>query len=200
MTVRTDPEGNETAALFDLVELQGAHVLEIGAGDGRLTLRYAHRAARVTAIEPFEASFTRANDRLLEEVRSQPGVSRAGLIRLLPLAAPIGDWGLTIENYQPPPGVGTPGDWQIASEDGIEALGERIVRGRGLAADDTAGRDNVALINEAMASKYWAGEDAIGRRFRMGGPERPWSTVVCIGANARQHGSSAAINPQFYRA
>jgi 2-polyprenyl-3-methyl-5-hydroxy-6-metoxy-1,4-benzoquinol methylase len=67
VTVRTDPEGNETDALFDLVELGGAHVLEIGAGDGRLTWRYAHRAARVTAVEPFEASIARANERLHEK-------------------------------------------------------------------------------------------------------------------------------------
>ena len=67
MTVRTDPEGNETDALFDLVDLEGAHVLEIGSGDGRLTWRYAHRAARVTGVEPFEASMARANERLREK-------------------------------------------------------------------------------------------------------------------------------------
>jgi 2-polyprenyl-3-methyl-5-hydroxy-6-metoxy-1,4-benzoquinol methylase len=67
VTVRTDPEGNETRALFGLVELAGAHVLEIGAGDGRLTQRYAHRASRVTAVEPFEASVARANESLREK-------------------------------------------------------------------------------------------------------------------------------------
>jgi cyclopropane fatty-acyl-phospholipid synthase-like methyltransferase len=41
MTVRIDPEGNETDALFALVELEGQEVLEIGCGDGRLTWRYA---------------------------------------------------------------------------------------------------------------------------------------------------------------
>ncbi len=64
MTVRIDPEGNETDALFDLVELEGRNVLEIGCGDGRLTWRYADRAARVTAIEPFEDSIARAKERL----------------------------------------------------------------------------------------------------------------------------------------
>ena len=64
VTVRTDPEGNETDVLFDFIDLTGAHVLEIGAGDGRLTWRYAHRAARVTAIEPFEGSVARASERL----------------------------------------------------------------------------------------------------------------------------------------
>jgi tRNA G46 methylase TrmB len=35
LTVATDPEGNETKTLFDLVDLDGAEVLEIGCGDGR---------------------------------------------------------------------------------------------------------------------------------------------------------------------
>jgi len=52
-------------------------------------------------------------------------LEEVGCATVMPLAAPIGDWGLTIENYQPPPGTSTPGDWQIASEGGIEALGER---------------------------------------------------------------------------
>jgi cyclopropane fatty-acyl-phospholipid synthase-like methyltransferase len=66
MTVRIDPEGNETAALFDLVDLEGREVLEIGCGDGRLTWRYADRVAHVTAIEPFEDAYARANSRLSE--------------------------------------------------------------------------------------------------------------------------------------
>ena len=66
MSVRTDPEGNETKALFALVDLEGAEVLEIGCGDGRLTWRYAERAAHVTAIEPFGGSIDRAKERLRE--------------------------------------------------------------------------------------------------------------------------------------
>jgi len=64
MTIRIDPEGNETDALFDLVELEGREVLEIGCGDGRLTWRYADRAAHVTAIEPFEDAIARGRERL----------------------------------------------------------------------------------------------------------------------------------------
>ena len=66
MTVRIDPEGNETDALFALVDLEGLDVLEIGCGDGRLTRRYADRAAHVTAIEPFESAIVRAQNWLSE--------------------------------------------------------------------------------------------------------------------------------------
>jgi putative ABC transport system permease protein len=164
--------------------------------DGVLTMRLALPAVQYDTPEKVIGFY----DRLLADVRALPGVDRAGLIRLLPLAAPIGDWGLAIENYQPPPGVSTPGDWQVATEDGIEALGERLVRGRPLSADDTAARDSVALVNEAMAAKYWPGQDAVGRRFRMGGPDRPWITVVGIVGNVRHNGVTSEIKPKFYRA
>jgi 2-polyprenyl-3-methyl-5-hydroxy-6-metoxy-1,4-benzoquinol methylase len=53
MAVIIDPENNETSALFDLVDFTGRRVLEIGCGNGRLTWRYAHKAAHVTAIDPY---------------------------------------------------------------------------------------------------------------------------------------------------
>jgi len=63
LTIRIDPEGDETEALFDLVELAGLEVLEIGCGDGRLTERYADRAGHITAIDPFESAIERAKER-----------------------------------------------------------------------------------------------------------------------------------------
>lgn len=60
MSVELDPEGHEVEALFDLVDLGGKEVLEIGCGDGRLTWRYAVRAAHVTAIDPFADAIDRA--------------------------------------------------------------------------------------------------------------------------------------------
>lgn len=53
MAIREDPEAHEVSALSRLVpSFAGLHVLEIGAGDGRLTRRYASTAASVIAIDP----------------------------------------------------------------------------------------------------------------------------------------------------
>jgi len=60
MTIRVDSESNEPRALFALADFNGQRVLEIGCGDGRLTWRFADRAAHVTAIDPFEGSIARA--------------------------------------------------------------------------------------------------------------------------------------------
>ena len=71
MTIRTDPENNEPRALFELANFRDKDVLEIGCGDGRLTWRYADRAAHVTAIDPFEGSITRAKENMAEELKSR---------------------------------------------------------------------------------------------------------------------------------
>jgi predicted permease len=147
-----------------------------------------------------EASDTTAFfDRLLDRVRALPGVERAGLVRSLPLAHQIGDWGLVVEGYTPPPGVNAKGDWQIASPGYFDAMGERLVRGRVFDQRDVEEAQQVAVINETMARTYWPGEDPIGRRFRQGGPTRPWVTIVGIVADVRHNGVTEIIKEKFYR-
>ena len=71
MSIRVDPENNEPRALFGLADFNGKHILEIGCGDGRLTWRYADKAVKVTAIDPFERSIKRAKESTPEELRSR---------------------------------------------------------------------------------------------------------------------------------
>ena len=47
-----DPEGAHLAALRRLGDFQGQRVLELGCGDGRLTLGIAKDAAQVLAFDP----------------------------------------------------------------------------------------------------------------------------------------------------
>ena len=71
MTIRIDPENNEIRALFDFADLDGRDVLEIGAGDTRLTRRYAGRVRRVAAVEPFAPAIARARETLPDELASR---------------------------------------------------------------------------------------------------------------------------------
>ena len=53
MTIRIDPEENELRALRKSgVDWKNKRVLEIGCGDGRLTLRLARLGANIQAIDP----------------------------------------------------------------------------------------------------------------------------------------------------
>jgi 2-polyprenyl-3-methyl-5-hydroxy-6-metoxy-1,4-benzoquinol methylase len=64
MAIQVDPENNEIRALFDMASFSGQHVLEIGCGDGRLTWRYADKAAHVTAIDPVAKQIALAREHL----------------------------------------------------------------------------------------------------------------------------------------
>ena len=71
---REYPDPHDEIALIERrVRLRGKDVLEIGCGNGRLTLAYADRARRVLALEPNVALVARARSRArragLEHVR-----------------------------------------------------------------------------------------------------------------------------------
>jgi ubiquinone/menaquinone biosynthesis C-methylase UbiE len=55
-----DLYGDETAALAEIVDLVGKRVLEVGAGEGRLTWRFAAETRDVLAIDPDEERIAQA--------------------------------------------------------------------------------------------------------------------------------------------
>jgi len=66
MGVSLDPEQNETHALLQILgDLSGKRVLEIGCGDGRMTGRYAEKAAQVIGIDP-------DGDKISQAIRTAP--------------------------------------------------------------------------------------------------------------------------------
>jgi putative ABC transport system permease protein len=136
---------------------------------------------------------------LMDRLQQLPGVRTAGAARSLPLASPIGDFGLMVDGYLPPPGTNAKGDWQIVTDGYLDAMGERLVRGRGIERTDGTDTMLVGLVNEEMARRYWAGRDPIGGRFRIGmDPRRPWVTVVGIVADVRHNGITEPIKEKFY--
>jgi putative ABC transport system permease protein len=171
----------------------------------RIDLGFQPENVLTLQLRPPEASYAKPEAvvafyrALLERVRGLPGVRAAGLVRSLPLAASIGDWGLDVEGFVESPGHNAKGDWQVVSDGAFEALGERLLRGRTLQPSDTAEALPVALVNETLARTYWPGEDPIGKRMRMGSNEtRPWMTVVGMVKDERHNGVTATIKEKFF--
>jgi ubiquinone/menaquinone biosynthesis C-methylase UbiE len=63
-----DPEGAHLAALRRLGDFAGRRVLEMGCGEGRLTLGIATDAAHVFAFDPDADAIGRASDALPDEL------------------------------------------------------------------------------------------------------------------------------------
>src|SRR5262249_23176663 len=75
-------------------------------------------------------------DDVERRVASLPGVKHVAAVRLLPLAPDVGDWGLSVDGYTPPPNQGTPGDWQIVTPGYFETMGLTLREGRTFTASD----------------------------------------------------------------
>jgi ubiquinone/menaquinone biosynthesis C-methylase UbiE len=63
-----DPEGAHLAALRRLGDFSGRRVLEMGCGDGRLTLGIAREAGSVVAFDPDADAIARARRAVPEEL------------------------------------------------------------------------------------------------------------------------------------
>jgi ubiquinone/menaquinone biosynthesis C-methylase UbiE len=66
-----DPEGAHLRVLRSLADFRDARVLEIGAGEGRLTTGFAADAASVLAIDPNAESIAEAQRTVAEDHREK---------------------------------------------------------------------------------------------------------------------------------
>jgi putative ABC transport system permease protein len=82
----------------------------------------------------------------------------------------------------------------------FETVGTPILRGRTFSAADSANAPKVAIINDMMARRLWPGQDAVGRRFKLGPPDAnsPWFTVVGLVGDMRRQGPEHEPIPQMF--
>ncbi|HVE77723.1 MAG TPA: ABC transporter permease [Gemmatimonadaceae bacterium] len=141
---------------------------------------------------------------LQRRVTALPGVVSAGLIREMPFANDIGDWGVRIVGRSLGPGhqqMG-PADWQVATPGYFEAMGIPLRRGRYLDASDVEQGLQTVVINEKMAATFWPNEDPIGRQIVLGGggggPDSLPRTVVGIVADVKHRGLDSEAKTQMF--
>ena len=160
-----------------------------------LTMRLSLPAARYDTPEKV-VDYYRG---LVERVRAVPGVQHAGIVRALPLATSIGDFGLDVDGFEEGPGRNAKGDWQIVSDGAFEVMGTRLTRGRWFASADSTDTQPVAVVNETLARTYWTDLNAVvGGRIRIGNMRNPWVTVVGIVADERHNGVTGTVKEKFY--
>ena len=196
------------------VEVALAVVLVIGAGlmirtlaalgdidlgfnpDRVLTMRVTIPGTRYATHESVVNFF----DELQERVAALPGVEAAGVVRALPLATAIGDYGVDIDGFEESPGREAKGHAQVVSHGAFDAMGARLVRGRWFNESDTMASVPVAVVNETMARTYWTDPSSVvGGRIRLGSAlARPWATVVGVVADERHDGVTGIVKEKFF--
>jgi putative ABC transport system permease protein len=147
-----------------------------------------------------DASVFAYHDRVRDAVRSVPGVSSVGVVNQLPLGGNFDLYGVGAQDKpEPDPAKVPSGSRYVVSADYLATMRIRLLEGRTFtAAEERDSVNRVALVSKALATRLWPGESAIGKRIKMGGPERPYRTVIGVVGDVRHTGLDATQLMAFY--
>lgn len=136
---------------------------------------------------------------LLARIRKLPGVQSAGAIADLPIADGTSNYSILLDGHPMMSVAESPSATPEQVTPGyFAALGVPIVTGRAFAEDDRGNAPLVAVVNEAMARKYWPNASAIGHTIKMLNETAPWATVVGVARDVRHGGYQAEAPPTMY--
>jgi putative ABC transport system permease protein len=136
---------------------------------------------------------------LQRKVSAIPGVTHVGAVRLLPLATEMGDWGLRVQGYTPPPNQGTPGDWQIVTPGYFETMGLTLREGRFFDARDDMVGPLAMIVNRTFVDRYLAGRSPLGSQVQISGSDSAKVyTIVGVVNDVRHNTLVTQVKPEFY--
>jgi putative ABC transport system permease protein len=138
---------------------------------------------------------------LLERTRALPGVRSASLAATVPMG-PMSLAGIIeVEGFVTPPGQQAPAaGYNVVSSGYFDTMGIHMLRGRVINDADKQNSTHVAVVNQAMAERFWPGKDPIGKYFKLEEDPKHPLEVVGVVRNSRTEDFSSAEGPFFYMA
>jgi predicted permease len=135
---------------------------------------------QTASFDPHVLGYTdeRARDfyrRLLEGVRSSPGVESAGLALMVPVGSSQAAVGIGVEGHESfdSPDIEDErsdkivrADYNVISPGYFKTVGTPVLRGRDF--DETDAAHDVAIVDEVFARRFFPDTDALGKHVRVG--------------------------------
>jgi len=119
---------------------------------------------------------------LRERLAALPGVTDVGLSTSLPLGVGnIFTAVVDVEGYTPTASEDLNVSFNMISPGYFSAMRIPVLEGRDFSEQDDASRQNVVIVDETMARRFWPGLDPIGRHFRMAVGIAPKDTFTVVG-------------------
>jgi putative ABC transport system permease protein len=211
----TGRSGKRLRGLLVTAEVAVSLVLLIGAGllinsflrlrnidpgfrtDNLLTMKIELPEPKYEAYERRAAFYTD----LVQRVQSLAGVRSAAVTTNLPLYRQGNSTSVRLEGKpDPPPGQERIVVTRIISPGYFDTMSIPLLAGRQLSDQDTDTTQNVVVISETMARRFWSGEDPVGKRIAAGRvrSDADWIQVVGVVKDVRQFELNAEPRPQMY--
>jgi putative ABC transport system permease protein len=139
--------------------------------------------------------------RAATELAALPGVEAVGATNALPFSGDNSSGSLTIEGQPPPtPATRPNADRRSVTPGYFAAMGMHVRAGRAFTTSDDERAPLVVIVSRAFAERYWPGQDAVGKRLKLGRYESdpPLRTVVGIVENVRHRSLQREARPVVY--
>jgi putative ABC transport system permease protein len=162
--------------------------------DNLLTAEVALSAERY-AKDTDQLAFYEA---LTARLQRLPGVTHVSLAQSLPLTSEDNGTNMEIVGQPFPRGQEEEARLRFIGLNYFETLGIPSVAGRAFAATDNQQAPRVALINEAFARRYFAGQNPLRQKLKLGwGGDEP-KEIVGVFGNVRHRGLNDEARPEMY--
>ena len=142
-----------------------------------LSTRFTFSGPRYDSV----STRVRQADEIVRRIQAVPGVTSVGVSPLVPLDGGAWDDKVVAEGKPVEKGTEPSIEYAGVTTDWLPTLGITVVRGRSLTHDDIQSKSPVAVIDETMAKRLWAGADPLGKRFQaVADTAHTWYTVVGV--------------------
>jgi putative ABC transport system permease protein len=195
---------SEVAACLTLLVISGLFVRSL-RGVQHADLGFNPQSVLNLTLDANEIGYTEAQGRaffsvILERTRALPGAQSASLASVVPLADNVSASDLVIPGLPPSPNQPAPRALYCAvSSDYFATNGITLIRGREFTAADNEHSAAVAVINHAMADRYWPGQDPVGRSFAPAADPNHPLTIVGVAGNVRMNELYGPFELAYYR-
>ena len=159
--------------------------------DGVLTLRTRLPMKRYESVNLRHRFFRQ----VVDGVQTLPGVTTAAYTTGLPMVDRGRIWAINVAGYEQLPPEQRLASLRFITPGFFETLGIPVRGGRDVADSDTQASQPVAIVSESFARRFWPGQNALGRQFRVRGID--WTIVGVVG-DIRVRGLEQPSEPQIY--
>jgi putative ABC transport system permease protein len=139
---------------------------------------------------------------LLSRMAVLPGVEAATISRGVPMNGWAGWNFVTADHPNPPAGEVPDANYVVVAPDYFRAMQIPLRTGRPFTAFDTPTSEQVVIVSESLARKYWPNQEPLGKRLKITSDANdnhlPWLSVVGVAGNVRSQGQYAPFIPEIY--
>jgi predicted permease len=137
---------------------------------------------------------------LLARVEAQPGVERASLVRFSQLGFSYAQYQIFADgSVAGPTDEGTSTGFNLVGPNYFKTMETPLLRGRDFTEADRKAAPGVVVLNETLAGTLWPGQDALGKRVSVSGPEGPFLEVVGIARDGKYRSLGESPHPYAYQ-